>query len=375
MRHRVLLLAVAPAIAFTVTAATAIEDDPLFRVVNIENSTGLEVGRGFDILTGNPRADCVDRSVVESHSDLGPSSVTFRASRVENSEQLDRSLNISASASASFGGFGANASASYGNTLSVSSFDLTYVVEVKVTSRGASIRDVALKDQFAKLIANGQQASLDRFRAVCGDGFVGEFTVGGELRSIIKVHTRSKAETEAVSASLGASFSMISGSASLSTTLKKIATTNQVDIWTFQKGGSGPLAMTPDELATKAAAIPDNVKAAPSPVEAAIFSYITVLNDPTLPLADFSAREKNIMRLGRLAQTARDQFADARYIFDHMDEFFSRPNDIPDLAAEMNALEAFRKQILEAADACAAANGVCKTDFTVPAPIARPARR
>src|SRR5262249_40719819 len=136
------------------------EEDPLFRVTRVETSAGFEIGRGYDVLTGKPRADCVDRSVVEKHPEFGPSSVSFRSIRIENSEQLDKALGISASASVNAGYASAGGSASFSNSLLVNSYALSYLVEVAVTGRGNSIRDVKLKEPYQKLISSGNNLAI-----------------------------------------------------------------------------------------------------------------------------------------------------------------------------------------------------------------------
>ena len=164
---------------------------------------------------------------METHPEFGPNSVSFRSVRIENSEQLDKSLGVSASASVNAGYAGGSASAAYSNSLSVSSYSLSYLVEVAVAGKGNSIRDVKLKDQFRKLISTGNDAAIARFRAVCGDGYIGEFTMGGGFQSFVQIHTRSATENEKIAASLSASYGMASGAASFSNALKKVAQSNE----------------------------------------------------------------------------------------------------------------------------------------------------
>ncbi|SIO49732.1 hypothetical protein SAMN05443247_06532 [Bradyrhizobium erythrophlei] len=356
--------------------AYAQEDDPLFRIVTIDTPTGLEIGRGFDVLTGKPRADCVDRSIVEAHPDFGPNSVSFRSIRVENSAQLDKALGISAAASVNAGYFSGGASASFSNSLSVSSYSLSYVVKAVVSGKGSSIRDAKLKEQYRTLISGGNEDSMRRFRTICGDGYISEFTMGGDFQAVVQIHTHTKSETESIAASVNASFSMASGAASFSSSLKKAAQSNEVTVLSFQRGGSGPIAITPDDIATKASALPASIKQTPTPTEAAIFSYVLLLEDPKLPLIDFAEREDVLARLSELSARARDQEADAQYILDHPSEFYSSPTDLPPLAGEIQSLSDYRSVIRAKADACVRAAGNCVSAVVpIPQPTARPARR
>jgi len=118
------------------------------------------------------------------------------------------------------------------------------------------------------------------------------------------------------------------------------------------------------------------VRQAPTPIQAAVFSYITLLDDPTLPLVDFSARETALSYLSDLSRRARDQQADTQYILDHPSEFYSSPADLPLLAAELKALIDFRTIIQARAVSCVSAAGNCDVIATqFPSPTSRPARR
>jgi len=347
----------ASVIAVCITDAFA-QSDSLFRVVPLEDATGFELGRGYDILTGSPRGDCIERTVIQNNSNFGPNSVSMRSARTESSEQLNKFLGISASASASFGGYGGSASASYSNSLAVSKYSLTYAVDVSVVRKGDSVRDANLKSKYIELIKSGRDDAILRFHDLCGDGFIDEMQVGGRLQALIQIHTNSQSDTEAVAASLSGSFGGVaSGSASLAQSLTQASQSHEVKIWTFQKGGSGPIPLTPDELASRAAALPDLVKAAPNPIGVAIFSYTTILDDLTLPVDDFAQREGTISQLSNLINSARDQQADAQYIFDHPSEFESAPADIPKLATEILRLRSYQDTIAKLAGACLASSG------------------
>lgn len=369
-------LALAASCFFASNLPSFSEEDPLFRVVPIEDTTGFEVGRGYDILKDTPRGDCVDRSIIQNHPNFGPSNVSFRSTKVENSTELDRALGLSASASVRGLSWGGDASASFSSTLAVSTYELAYVVDVQVSSKGDSIRDVKLKESYQKLIADGKDQSLERFRAICGDGYIGEFTMGGRFQAIIQVQVNSKSESEATAASLSASLGMASGASSFSSTLKRAEKSNRVSIYIVQRGGSGPIPIGPDELTARAAALPDNVRASAAPIQAAVFSYITLMEDPNIPLIDLAGRENALNTLRSKAQSARTQQADAQYIFDHPSQFYSHPTDLPLLAAEINGLVDYRKALAARAQNCIRDAGSCESvDLPMPAPTARPAWR
>lgn len=352
------------------------QEDDTFRIYNIENTTGLDLGRGFDILTGAPRAECIEPSEIVDHPEFGPDTVEFRSYRIENSRQLDKALGISASASISMGVASASASASYSNALSVSSYGLNYVVESSIRQKGKSLLASSLKEPFKKLVASGRPEMLSRFRTICGDGYITEMPKGGEFKAIIQIATNSRAETETMAASIGGSYAAASGAASFTSAMKKVASTNEIRIWSFRRGGEGAVPITADEIATAAANLPVNVAHMGAPLQVAVFSYTTVLDDPTVDLGTFSVRTAQIEKLANLSAEARNQLSDAQFIMDHPSQFYSVPTDLPQLAQEAKDLADFRLLIQQRAEVCIKSDGLCYLDDLVPpAQTARPARR
>jgi len=366
------------AICATLTAklpAHSQEDDTL-RIYDIENTIGIDLGRGFDILTGAPRAECIQPREAVDHPEFGPDIVEFRSYRIENSQQLDKTLGISASASIRMGVTSANASASYSNALSVSSYGLNYVVESSIRQKGKSLLADSLKEPYKKLIASGKPEMLSRFRTICGDGYITEMPKGGAFKAIIQITTNSRAETEAMAASIGGSYAAASGAASFSSSVKKAASTNEVRIWSFRRGGNGAVPITADDIATAAASLPISVAQTGVPLQVAVFSYATVLDDLAVDLGTFTERASKIEKLANLSADARNQLSDAQFIIDHPSQFYSTPGDLPQLAQEVEDLNGFRLLIQQRADLCVKSDGVCYLDdLTPPQPSARPARR
>lgn len=359
------------------TAGTAsAQSDEIFRIYNIDTGTGYDLGRGFDILTSTPRNQCVVIQEAIAHPELGPESVVFRSYRIESSQQLDKALGISASASIKLGVGSGTASSSYSDSLSISSYTLNYVVDGSVRQKGKSIKVQDLQDRYKRLLSSGNSDGYRRFRTICGDGYIAEMPVGGDFKAVIQITTNSRSEAQALSVSLGGSYAAVSGAASFSNAVKKAAETNEVRIWSYRRGGDGPVPITPDEIATRAANLPVDVKQAPTPLQVAVYSYLGILDDPMLPLATFSERAVQIERLASLSAKARDQLSDVQYIISHPAQFFGQPSDIIQLTNEQNALIEFRKLVSDRADQCIQVDGMCVVDnFVVPTPLARPARR
>ncbi|WP_291851213.1 hypothetical protein [Bradyrhizobium sp.] len=370
-----LFLFAACELALNAPVARAQQDDT-FRIYDIEHTTGLNLARGFDILTGAPRAECVVPKKPEENPGYGPDSVGFRSYRIENSQQLDRALGISASASIKMGVGSASGSVSYSNALSVSSYGLNYVVESSIKQKGKSVLAETLKEPYRKLLASGKPELLGRFRSICGDGYITEMPTGGEFKAIIQIATNSRSETEAMAASIGGSYAAYSGAASFSNSVKKAASTNEVRIWSFRRGGGGPVPITPDDIATEAANLPVSAAKTPAPLQIAVFSYTTVLDDPSIPLDTFSERAAQIEKLADLSSRARNQLGDLQFIMNHPSQFYSRPTDLPQLAQEAESLNEFRALIKHRADECIKSDGACYIgDLTPPQPSVRPARR
>ncbi|MGR9179744.1 hypothetical protein ACU8OR_30055 (plasmid) [Rhizobium leguminosarum] len=352
-------------------------DDLYFRTVPVEDSAGFELGRGFDLLTGNPRQDCVDRTVVDSHADFGPDAVTFSSTEVTRNDDLDRSLNVSASASVQ-GGFGsASASTSFARALHLEAYSLSYVVRASLSGKGKGLRDVVLKPNYLKLLQSKDQEALQRFRLLCGDGYIGEFIEGGEFNAVVQIHTTSQSQRESLSAAVSATISMASGSASFASTVASIAKTNDVKVWTFRRGGSGtPIAITPESIATQASSLPALVQSSPAPLRMAVFSYVTLLDDPDIRLLDLNATEAFIQKLRVELNDARDREAEIRYILSHAGEFYANDSDLPKLLAELGELVKFEAYVHDNAIECIGASGSCsETIPALPAVTVRPGRR
>jgi hypothetical protein len=351
-------------------------DDPLFRTLAVDDAAGLEVGRGLDILSGNPRADCVDRSVTADHAQFGPD-VLFQSREISDNEQLNQELGVSASATFG-GGFGsASASASFARSLNVESYSLSYVVSVMLSAKGPAIRDVKLKPQYLTLLRAGTLESVERFRKLCGDGYIGEFIVGGEFKSVVQIHTKSRAERESLSGSVSGSMSMASGGASFTNSVTKISKTNDVKILTYRRGGAGvPVAITPDTIAQQASALPEIVKSSSVPLRMSIFSYLTLIDDPTIPIQTLDDRETHIRAFRTLYLAARDRDAEISYILTHGDEFYTKESDIPILVLELNKLKTFETALQDAALGCVQRPESCPdTTPILPDQTVRPGRR
>lgn len=351
-------------------------DDEIFTTYDINSTTGIELGRGYDTLTGSPRSKCVKIQSTNESSELGADSVTFHAYRVENSSQLEKSLGMSASASIKIGVGSGNASASYSKEVSVSSYSLSYVVESAVRHKGKSIDVQDLQDRYKNLLNSRSPDAYHRFRMICGDGFISEIPVGGDFRAVIQIATNSQKETEAAAASMEGSYVTMAGSGSFSSAVKKAAQSNEVRIWSFRRGGDGPVPITADDIATSASQLPVLAKQAPAPVQIAVMNYLGILDDPMLPLPTFAERASRISELAALSSKARDQISDVRYILEHPDQFYGQASDIFQLNNELNSLVSFRELLSARADQCVLSDGICATgDLSLPLPLARPARR
>ena len=174
-------------------------------------------------------------------------------------ETLDVALNVNLSASAKgsiylFSGSaqsssGLNASYHYAST------DETFISRASI-QQGANfvipskrIGSIALKPAMAKLHTNNP----DRFRLICGDGFVASIISGANLYVLYHFHDidqKSRVEIEAsfkASGGMGDIFSG-TGSASLGSTIENYWKNNKLDIEFSQEGGL--FTMLPVDLTT-----------------------------------------------------------------------------------------------------------------------------
>jgi hypothetical protein len=356
--------------------AHAAIDDPLFRVMPIGDPTGLEIGRGIDIITGAPRGDCVE-PITTPEALTGQDNIQFQSNEITSINELNTALGVSASAQFNGGFGGASASASFAQSLSVQEYSFFYFVRASVAIKGGSLKAVHLKSEYLTLLRAGTPAALKHFRDLCGDGYISEFAEGGEFEAIVRIGTKTRKEREDISASFSGSTSFASGAAAFSSQLEKYARTNDVRISTYRRSGNGqPIAITAADIQNQASTLPAIAKSGPIPLRMGIFSYLTVVVDNSVGIQDLAEREIQISKLALFYNEITQRVSEITYIVDNPNEFYSNSLDLPQLVDEMKELQTDKAQIENFASKCIQNGGACSfNDISLPSISVRPGRK
>lgn len=359
--------------------AVAFLEDPLVRIRAVDDFAGLDVGRGYDILTGAPRGDCVERTTTSENLPVGQDNIQFVSKEVTTTEELNKALSVSASAQLKAGLGSGSASANFAKSVDIQEYSLFYVVSASLTSQGVRLRDhtsaTSLKKEYRDLLKSNNPDRFRRFRMLCGDGFISELIYGGEFKALVRVNTKSRAERESLSGSVSFSGPGGGGGAEFQNRISKISTGREVNISSFRRGGKGDrIAITAADVATQASELPKAVAAGPVVTKMVITSYLMMNLD--IGMADFEDVKSAISTLAVLSSAAAERRNDLDYIGRKSDEFYVQEFDFPKIVNEIKALDNLQAEIGKRAAKCFANVGVCKiNDLTLPPPTVLPARK
>jgi len=240
----------APASTPNRTDETATPGEPNIATAHHALDTqGFFQARGYFTNLDTVAGDCVvaadgtDAIVPVQAPNTGGQEVTFSLALIESSSDLQKSLSVSASASAKFLIGGIDAKYKFAEETHTTDTTSTLLASVVVRNTswtappGVKLRDDVLpllRGVAGKPPTNEQ---LARFRARCGDGFIQSYTTGGEFRAIIQVQTSSKDEKDSVSASIAGHYLSFSASADFEAELRKIVSSSSTLVRTYQIGG------------------------------------------------------------------------------------------------------------------------------------------
>ena len=309
----------------------------------------LAIGSGFDSLAIEALGDCVTRTDAQPAAGVVGERQMFLMQQVENYASLSQTLALSASASLKAEVFSVDGRAGFFQSLNMNDYSLWLVVTVLVQQPSRVMRDVELTKDASDLYSSHGPAA---FRERCGDEYVSGLITGGEFRSVIEIDTHSQEEKDALSAAIGGSYKIFSGSAELESTLTKILSTNKTQVYAYVSGGTGQvIQIDPKDMlyqATHFAATIQGEQAAP--VNALTAPYRTLkLPDGPAPL-DISNQMAFMQSASKSIADIRQAINNIDYITYHPEEFVE-PN-MTVLAETRNQLAANYNTIRASASTC-----------------------
>ncbi|MEW8440823.1 MAG: hypothetical protein AB2689_21955, partial [Candidatus Thiodiazotropha taylori] len=218
---------------------------------------GMLSGRGYDLLQNLVKGDCIDLDQVKEYSPSRAQEVQFGFQKIENSKQFSKLLGVNVA-----GGFGGDAlsisgKASFVENVSVNSYNLYILVNVKVTNSTTTLRNTALVESAYNLL---RDKGSDAFSRRCGDAYLASLTTGGEFYGIIEIETKDSSEKRRIEGELGGKYGPYSGKADFRKVIEEINNTNNINVYVYRSGGSGKINIDPDEFISEATSFPEKVK-------------------------------------------------------------------------------------------------------------------
>lgn len=210
--------------------------------------------QGYDSVNGYGLSIAIDSPAPVDHG--GTSSVKYEV--CEDTESLYKALEISQSASVSFGPFGSvSEKAEFVQKLNLTSHSLSIVVHARHVKSTKTVTDYKLKSGIEPPVGDDQ---LRKFFRSYGDSFISSITLGAEYYAVYTYYAQSTEEQLSVSAELKANgiFEFGTVQADLQAKLDNVTKKTQTRISFSQNvaGIANPKLPSPEELVPYALAFP-----------------------------------------------------------------------------------------------------------------------
>jgi hypothetical protein len=308
-------------------------------------------GRGFSTLGNDWRGDCVAFDPLGSKPPIDAAHTEYEIKIFDTADDFESFINISASASMSYGIYSGDAAADYLKVINEHTFSNFIAGKVTVDLPAMDVSATGL----SALGKNALSLGSAHFHRTCGNEFATSVVYGGEFVFMLEVTSRDHAEYEATKADLHASvgnFGSLSGQFAQS--LQQITKKYTLNGTIIRNGLRENLPdLTPEALTEYAQQFPTKLTAnngiAMRPVRYGVREYPTV--DPAAPT--FTEATIFMDSLARQYMAADQIAGTISYWQVHPDEFFStdRVHDILDALNNANQIrDMLRRTALRCAD-------------------------
>ena len=357
------------------------------------DTVGFYPGRGYVQPSDTVASDCLvpaaypqDPSLIivpVNAANTGGQEVIFSLSKVSSSEEIQKKLNINASASAKALVGSASAKFNFAQDIKTDDTSVTLLASVIVRNTSWTVPPgVKLTTEASNLLGAG---SFPRFKERCGDSFLRSYTTGGEFHAFIQVQTSSKEEKESISASVQGSYLTVSGSAEFNSKMQSIVKNSTTVVKSYQIGGSGidtapclDVACVADRVSKFTDAVAQN------PVlfdaEVANYSVLAMPTDATSQL-DVSVTLDTMANVNTQRNATRDLLAKFLDVQSRPERYaLYAPNaTIADVGTAISTLNTNLTALEDALKGCARLNNPCTMptlgSISVQPPPAAPAAR
>lgn len=296
----------------------------------LAHNTGMIIGRGFDLATGDVRGDCLGFDLYQVSKDSNLLDAVHKdLTTITDKSDLAKHLEAEVSGAYSFGGAGASAKAKYAQDHKVNTYAVNFVASVEVETSWDYVAVPHLTDE-AKALTAAQ------FRTVCGNGFISGILNGGEFYGVGEVSTRSESDRQDIAASVQAAYLTFQANASFSSSLQQAQQDSRLKIDLWKRGASTqPTPATLDGITAEANTFEANVGASGgSPRLVFLQDYGVVpgyvTNQPNVP-SNVLAPLQQMAALDAQFETVQQ---DVVYVNNHAPQFLLKPTT----AAALNSI-------------------------------------
>jgi hypothetical protein len=322
--------------------------------------TDLLLGSGYNSLSGESGADCIERTtLLTGASNPVPSSntvcsasgqcVDFDLSKISSAKDLRSALGLDAKASFGFGPYSGEASFSYFEDNKFTENNLYIFVKVKVTNLTERLSSFNFTQDAHNLLASDPAQFLES----CGDTFISARTTGGEFTAVIKIETTSEQNKRDIDVKLRASGISWSANASVESALTKISHSNNVSVKMFKRGGIGSLPAHDDiqtvfDFARRFPVLVQN-SASPIPYLLTSTSYKAVLGRPQKNTS-LLKQTKILEKIAENRDVAFESWGSVDFILMNPKQFESfKLNDLQKYRSDLDGIV---KELYQAAEDC-----------------------
>jgi hypothetical protein len=237
--------------------------------------SGIDIGKGFNTLTGEARGVAVGGEISEAST---PGQTVKSDSRiVESQEQMNEALDVSVAVSGHYGLFSAEGRFGLSQQSSYTSQSTYVVARCTVENAFRSFARPALLPEAGERLRSG---GPDAFKEGFGDSFVQGLRGGGELYAVFQLTSSSSDEQKSIAASLSASVQGLFAGGSLDTSVSSMKNTSSklssMSVLFYQRAGTdnsiAPVG-SPEEIMKRLKDFPTIARAAPVGYIAQLIDY------------------------------------------------------------------------------------------------------
>jgi hypothetical protein len=237
--------------------------------------SGIDIGKGFNTLTGEARGVAVGGNISEATTP--GQTVKSDARIVESQEQMNEALDVSVAVSGHYGLFSAEGRFGLSQQCSYTSQSTYVVARCTVENAFKSFARPTLLPEAADRL---RDSGPDAFKEGYGDSFVQGLRGGGELYAVFQLTSSSSAEQKSIAASVSASVQGLFAGGSLDTSVSSMKNTSSrlssMNVLFYQRAGTddsiAPVG-SPEEIMKRLKDFPTIARAAPVGYIAQLIDY------------------------------------------------------------------------------------------------------